>query len=61
MVNQLNNPLKEFRFDIDNFKDSASDISLYTGFSDYETLMLCYSIVEESSKNLYYIKQKLVM
>ena len=53
-VNQLNHQLQEFRFDIDNFKDSASDISFYTGFSDYETLMLCYSIVEESSKNLNY-------
>ena len=53
-VNQLNHQLKEFRFNIDNFKDSASDISFYTGFSDYETLMLCYSIVEESSKNLNY-------
>ncbi|XP_067045576.1 THAP domain-containing protein 11-like [Acropora muricata] len=53
-VNQLNHQLKEFRFDIDNFKDSASDISFYTGFSDYEKLMLCYSIVEESSKNLNY-------
>lgn len=49
-VNQLNHQLKEFRFDIDDFKDSASDISFYTGFSDYETLMLCYSIIEESSK-----------
>ena len=53
-VNQLNNQLKEFRFDIDDFKDSASDISFYPGLSDYETLMLCYSIVEESSKNLKY-------
>ena len=32
----------------------VSDISFYTGLSDYETLMLCYSIVEESSKNLNY-------
>ena len=53
-VNQLNNQFKEFRFDIDDFKDSVSDISFYTGLSDYETLMLCYSIVEESSKNLNY-------
>jgi len=50
-VNQLNHQLKEFRFDIDNFKDQWY---FYTGLSDYETMMLCYSMVEESSKNLNY-------
>ena len=53
-VNQLKHQLKEFRFDIENFKDSASDIAFYTGFCDYETLLLCFNIVEESSKNLNY-------
>ena len=44
-VRRLNNQMKESRCDIDDFKDSAGDISFYTGFSDCETLMLCYSIV----------------
>ena len=42
------------KFDINSFKDSAADISFYTGFHDYKTLMLCYSIVEESAKNINY-------
>ena len=42
------------KFNIEIFKDSPADIAFYTGFHDYETLMLSYSIVEESAKNINY-------
>lgn len=53
-LSQAQHQLKEYRFDTETFKDSATDIAFYTGCSDYETLILCYSIVEESSKNFNY-------
>lgn len=45
-IESLTNELKQLKVKL--------DISFYTGFYDFETLMLCYSIVEESSKNMNY-------
>ena len=42
------------KFNIDEFKDKPEDIAFYTGFTDYETLMLCFEIIEESANNLSY-------
>lgn len=47
---------KNVRFDIEQFKDKDSDISFYTGFPNYEILMLCYDRVKDSAKNLSYGK-----
>lgn len=41
-------------FDINYFKGNPEDISLFTGFSDYQTMMLCYQIIKDSTKNLSY-------
>ena len=42
------------RFDIERFKEKPQDIAFFTGFSDYETLMLCFDIVKEPARNLSY-------
>lgn len=41
-------------FDLNDFKERPEDVSFYTGFENYETLMLCYSIIEEPAQNLSY-------
>ena len=41
-------------FDINDFKDNPEDISFFTGFSDYQTMMLCYDIIKDPAKNLSY-------
>ena len=42
------------RFDIEKFKDSDKDIDFYTGFSSYKMLLLAYSLIEESAKQISY-------
>ena len=44
----------EHKFDIEKYKDSPKDIAFYTGFHDYETLLLCYSLVEDAAKSINY-------
>ena len=41
-------------FDINDFKDNPEDISFFTGFSAYQTMMLCYDIIKDPAKNLSY-------
>ena len=45
-------------FDIDNFQGSDKDISFYTGFQNYATLKLCFSILEPNLGNIIYGKYK---
>ena len=53
-LKQLQCQLEQHKFDIENYKDSPKDIAFYTGFQDYETLLLCYSLVEDAAKNINY-------
>ena len=46
--------MEDVQFDIQQFQDKPKDIASFTGFLDYETLMLCFDIVEEPSTNLSY-------
>ena len=41
-VNKLKYTLKkEPQFNTDEFKDSDADIAFYTGFQNYDTMILC--------------------
>ena len=42
------------RFDIEHFKNNDDDISFYTGFPNYDVLILCYDIIKEGAKNMSY-------
>ena len=44
----------EHKFDIEKYKDSPKDIAVYIGFHDYETLLLCYSLLEDTAKSINY-------
>ena len=46
--------MDNLRFDINLFKDKPEDIGFFTGFSDYETLMLCFDLIEGPARNLSY-------
>ena len=50
---------KSVRFNIDKYKDDKEDVKFYTGFPDYTAMTMCYSIVEESAKNLNYDHEKI--
>ena len=41
-------------FDIDKYKDSDKDISFYTGFPNYEAMMMCFNILEPKLRNISY-------
>ena len=45
---------KEPQFDIDEFKDNDADIAFYTGFQNYDTMMLCFNVLTEKAANLSY-------
>ena len=45
---------KEPQFDIDEFKDNDADIAFYTGFQNYDTMMLCFNVLKEKAANLSY-------
>lgn len=47
---------KNLKFNIEHYKDNPSNIAFYTGFTDFETLMPCYEIIENSVKNISYVK-----
>ena len=42
------------KFEIDNYKGSDEDISFYTGFPNYDTLLLCFDLLKEKARNLCY-------
>ena len=42
------------KFDIDNYKHSDEDISFFTGFPNYDTMLLCFSLLEKKAANLSY-------
>ena len=45
---------KEPQFDIDEFKDNDADIAFYTGFQNYDTMILCFNVLKEKAANLSY-------
>ena len=49
---QLRYLMEHSCFDINEFKDNPEDISFFTGFSAYQTMMLCYDITKGPAKNL---------
>lgn len=51
---QLKCKLENYRFDIDKYKDSDKDIDFYTGFTTYQMLTTCYSLIEHKAKSLTY-------
>lgn len=53
-LKQLKLKHENCKFNIEIFTDSPADIAFYTGFHDYETLMVSFSILEESAKNINY-------
>ena len=53
-TSQLRYLMKHSCFDINEFKENPEDISFFTGFSDYQTMMLCYDIIKDPAKNLSY-------
>ena len=47
-VNKLKYTLeKEPQFNIDQFKDNDADIAFYTGFQNYNTMILCFNVLKE--------------
>jgi len=46
--------LENYRFDIDKYEDKDDDITFYTGFPDYQALIICYKSIEQSSSNIVY-------
>ncbi|XP_068758304.1 uncharacterized protein [Montipora capricornis] len=42
------------KFHIEDYKSSDKDISFYTGFPNYDTLVLCFDLMKEKAKNLCY-------
>ena len=53
-LEDIKRKMEDVQFDIQQFKDKPKDIASFTGFLDYETLMLCFDIVEEPSRSLSY-------
>ena len=53
-MKSLKHALDNNRFDIEQYKDKDDDISFYTGFPDYKTLILCYKTIEQSARNISY-------
>lgn len=51
---RLRYSLENFRFDIEKYKDSDEDIAFYTGFPDYNAMLLCFNVIEESANNIVY-------
>ena len=41
-------------FNIDDFKDNDADITFYTGFPNYSTMVLCFNLLKEKAANLSY-------
>ena len=46
--------LENYRFDIDKYNDRHDDIAFYTGFPDYQPLIICYKSTEQASSNIVY-------
>ena len=58
-VNKLKYKLeKEPLFNIDDFKDNDADITFYTGFPNYSTMVLCFHLLKEKAANLSYVNHQ---
>lgn len=53
-VVKLNYKINNIRFDIDKYKTSDKDIQFYTGFTNYQLLENCFSLIKKSAMNLNY-------
>lgn len=38
---------ENWKFNIEGHKDNPSNIAFYTGITDFETLMLCFKVIED--------------
>ena len=58
-VNKLKYKLeKEPLFNIDDFKDNDADITFYTGFPNYSTMVLIFNLLKEKAANLSYVNHQ---
>jgi hypothetical protein len=61
-VNLLQNQLDKFKyklehepkFNIDTYKDCNEDISFFTGFPNYASMLLCFDMLKDKAANLSY-------
>ena len=54
-MNELKYTLeKEPQFNIDKFKDNETGIAFYTGFQNYDTMILCFNVLKDKAANLSY-------
>ena len=61
-VNLLQNELEKFeykleyepKFNIDAYKDCDEDISFFTGFPNYSSMVMCFDMLKEKAANLSY-------
>jgi len=53
-VVSLKYALGNYRFDIDKYNEKDDDITFYTGFPDYQALIICYKSIEQASSNIVY-------
>ena len=53
-IKQLRPKIVKERFDIRKHKCNDKDIEFYTGFRDFEIIMFCYRLIEQSAKNMSY-------
>ena len=59
-IKLLNDELsKSAVFDIDKHKNNPEDITFYTGFPDYEVLLLCYNLEKDTAKNISYSHERI--
>lgn len=45
---------KKPKFDIDEYKNSDEDISFFTGFPNYDTMVFCFDLLKGKANNLSY-------
>jgi hypothetical protein len=57
-IRKLNFQMKNCRFQIEDFKSNNKDIEFYTGFTCYDMMLVCYSLIENKANNLNYDKKE---
>ena len=54
-LDKIKNQLKHGpKFNIDAYKDCDEDISFFTGFPNYSSMVMCFDILKEKAANLSY-------
>ena len=57
-LQQENYKLKNAKFDIAKYKESDRDIAFYTGFPNWDTFILCYDMIKDSTSGIMYCQNK---